>query len=198
MIFPARWTGVVGRKEAGNPIAVVQFAQIAGTGNDVVMDVVGISAEMVALSQCRPGLRHDLHQAHRPFRRYRVYVAEALGAHHGPHPRCRNAEALRGLGHERCKACGIWNARDMMDGRRLGAHRPASRDHPGGQTSADQRDAKMRWLSGSAGRKGEGGSTVRRRSSAAGRLEVKHGQSSSRVHIGSARPAIVVRESSPK
>ena len=36
VIFPARWTGVVGREEAGNAAAVVRLTQIGGAGDDVV------------------------------------------------------------------------------------------------------------------------------------------------------------------
>ena len=40
VIYPTRWTGVVGREEDGNAIAVVQLAQIGRAGDDVVVRVV--------------------------------------------------------------------------------------------------------------------------------------------------------------
>ena len=63
MVFPARGTGIVGREETGNAVAVVQLTQISRAGDDVVVRVVWIGAETVALAQAGPRLRHDLHEA---------------------------------------------------------------------------------------------------------------------------------------
>ena len=51
MIFPARGTGIVGREETGNAVAVVQLSQVGRTSDDVVVRVIWIGAETVALAQ---------------------------------------------------------------------------------------------------------------------------------------------------
>ena len=57
MVFPARGTGIVGREEAGNAVAVVQLAQIGRAGDDVVVRVIRIAAETVALTASQPTSR---------------------------------------------------------------------------------------------------------------------------------------------
>src|SRR5579872_2501218 len=98
MVFPAPGTGIVGREETGNAVAVVQLSQIGRTGDDVVVRVVRIAAEAVALTQAGPRLRHDLHETDSALWRDGARIAEALGVHHGTYPGRRNAEALRGFG----------------------------------------------------------------------------------------------------
>jgi hypothetical protein len=74
MIFPACGAGIVGREKAGNAVAIVQLTKIGRTGDDVVASIVGISAEMITLTQLSPRLWHDLHQSSGALARIRVWT----------------------------------------------------------------------------------------------------------------------------
>ena len=57
MVFPARGTGIVGREESGNAVAVVQLAQIGGAGDDVVVRVIRIARRDGSADARRPTSR---------------------------------------------------------------------------------------------------------------------------------------------
>src|ERR1700682_994202 len=59
MIVIAHWTGIVGGKETGCAVTVVQLPQIGSAGQDVVVRIVGGGAQAVAKTQTGPRLRHD-------------------------------------------------------------------------------------------------------------------------------------------
>ena len=56
MILIAHWTGIVGGKETGCAVTVVQLPQIGSAGQDVVVRIVGVGAEAVAKTQTGPRL----------------------------------------------------------------------------------------------------------------------------------------------
>ena len=67
MLLVARWTSIVGREETMFAVAIVQFPQIRGARQYVVVCIERISTEAVANTQTGPCFRHDLHQAHGAF-----------------------------------------------------------------------------------------------------------------------------------
>ena len=93
VLIPTR-SGIVGGKKAGRSVAIVQLSKKGRTRQNIVVRIVGIGAEAVTSAKARPCRRHDLHQAHRAFRREGVDIFPALGMHDGADPRHGNPEPL--------------------------------------------------------------------------------------------------------
>ena len=96
----ASGTGIIGRQKSRRTVAIVHFAQISGACEDVVAGIVWVTAEAITDTQLRPGIRHDLHQAHRARRRYCAHIAGAFDAANGAYPVLGDAETLRSFGNE--------------------------------------------------------------------------------------------------
>ena len=99
MLFVATRARIVCGKKPALAEAIVQLTQISRTSDDVVVRIIGIRTKTVACLQLRPCAGHDLHQAHRAFRRQCADIAEALCAHDRPNPGRWDRKPPRCFGH---------------------------------------------------------------------------------------------------
>ena len=92
-------TRLVGGKKSAGSEAAVQIRQVGRTGHDVVVCSVWILSQSKSSPVRSPGLRHDLHEAHRAGTRGRRasihdLATRALCKDDGVEPRRRESESI--------------------------------------------------------------------------------------------------------
>src|SRR5262249_18517912 len=97
VVVNAIGTGLVGGEKTRRAVTVVHFPDIGGAGQNVIVRLVWIVAQLVTYPQFLIGRGHDLHQAHRSNRRGGLLLTPRFLPHDRTNPLFGHAVSCGGL-----------------------------------------------------------------------------------------------------